>query len=354
MHQSINKEEMKILNDMIEVIRKSKSIYHPSLFWENLNKINLEQLQTSGYSNFKRTINQNYFNFLITSLIDNQFISIFLKWLKNPKLEILMSKFEGEKYIETFKHKFKFNKMQSLFYKLFVSMLWEYTRTIDKENLLKNLEEPIEGNPLRIFYKGKLISQDLCNSILEYYSIMNYVPLNERENLTIAELGGGYGRCAFVFLKAMKCKYVLFDIPPALYVCQRYLSAIFPELKIFKFRDFKEYSEIKLEYENADICFFAPNQMELLPKRQFNIFINISSLHEMTLRQIKHYFHLINGYCNGYFYIKQWLNWTNPRDNLTISYKDYPILSNWKLIFFRKHPIQTRFFEVLYKKEKEV
>ncbi len=345
---------MKILNDMIEVIRKSKSIYHPSLFWENLNKINLEQLQTSGYSNFKRTINQNYFNFLITSLIDNQFISIFLKWLKNPKLEILMSKFEGEKYIETFKHKFKFNKMQSLFYKLFVSMLWEYTRTIDKENLLKNLEEPIEGNPLRIFYKGKLISQDLCNSILEYYSIMNYVPLNERENLTIAELGGGYGRCAFVFLKAMKCKYVLFDIPPALYVCQRYLSAIFPELKIFKFRDFKEYSEIKPEYENADICFFAPNQMELLPKRQFNIFINISSLHEMTLRQIKHYFHLINGYCNGYFYIKQWLNWTNPRDNLTISYKDYPILSNWKLIFFRKHPIQTRFFEVLYKKEKEV
>jgi len=154
-----------------------------------------------------------------------------------------------------------------------------------------------------------------------------------------------------MFLKAIKCKYVLFDIPPALYVCQRYLSAVFPELKIFKFRDFQRYSEIKSEYENADICFFTPNQMELLPKRQFNLFINISSLHEMTLEQIKHYFHLINDYFNGYFFTKQWLNWTNPHDNLTISYKDYPVPSNWKLIFFREHPIQTRFFEALYKKE---
>lgn len=194
MNQSINEEEgMKTLNSMIEVIRRSKAIYHPSLFWENLNKLNLEQLQALGYSNFKRSVNQNYFNFLITSPINDQFISVSLKWLKNPKLGVFTSRFEGDKYIECFEHKFKLHKKQSFFYKLFVSMLWEYTRTIDKENLLENLEEPIEGNPLRIFYKGRLISQDLCNSVLEYYSITNYIPHDEKENLTIAELGGAMG-----------------------------------------------------------------------------------------------------------------------------------------------------------------
>ena len=351
MNQSISEEEgMKILNDMVEVIKKSDHIYHPSLFWEKLSKLNLEQLQTSGYSNFKRSVSQNYFNFLVMNPLNNQFRNLFLKWMKNPKLKIFASKFEGDKYIQDFEYKFKINKRRSFFYKLFVSMLWEYTRTVDKENLLNNLEEPIEGNPLRIFYKGKLISQDLCNSVLEYYSITSHIPSDEKENLVISELGGGYGRSAFVFLKSVKCKYVLFDIPPALYVCQRYLSAVFPELKIFKFRDFKEYSEIKSEYENADICFFTPNQMELLPKHQFDVFINISSLHEMTLEQIKHYFGLINEYCNGYFFTKQWLNWTNPHDNLTISYKDYPVPSNWKLIFFRKHLIQKGFFEALYKR----
>jgi len=89
--------------------------------------------------------------------------------------------------------------------------------------------------------------------------------------------------------------------------------------------------------------------MELLPKHQFNLFINISSLQEMTVEQIKHYFSLIDEYCNGYFYTKQWLRSKNPQDNLTISYKDYPVPSDWKLIFFQKHPIQTKFFEALYK-----
>lgn len=346
-----NGKEREILAGMAEVMRKSNPVYNPSLFWENLNKINFQQIYGTGYSSFKRTVNQNYFNFLVTNPVDNQFISLFLKWLKNPKLEVFGSKFKGESGLETPKNKLKLNKTQKFFYKLFVSMLWEYARMIDKENLLEKLEEPPEGDPLGIYYKGKLISQDLCNSVLEYYGIMSDIPFNERKKLTIAELGGGYGRCAFVFLKALKCKYVLFDIPPALYVAQRYLSAVFPELKIFKFRDFKEYPEIKTEYENADICFFAPSQMELLPKNQFDIFINISSFHEMRLEQIKHYFCLINDYCKKYFFTKQWLKWTNPADNLTISYKNYPSLPYWESVFFRKHPIQTKFFEALYKKK---
>lgn len=340
--------DVKILQNMIQVIKKSKSIYRPSLFWENLNKINLKQLHTLGYSNFKRSINQNYFNFLVTNPLSNQFRSVFFKWLKNPKFEIFCSKFNKADNIKRFKQKIEFNVIQRFFYKLFISMLWEYTKTVDKEKLLDVLEEPAEGNPLRIIYRGKLISQDLCNSILEYYSIVNTVPHMFNKKVTIAELGGGYGRCAFVFLKAMNCKYVIFDIPPALYISQKYLSSIFPSLKIFKFREFNNYSEIKAEYEQADLCFFTPNQIEFLPKDSFNIFINISSFQEMTFEQIKYYFYLINKYCNGYFYTKQWLNWKNPRDKLLISYKNYPIPKNWKLKFFRKHAIQRKFFEAMY------
>jgi len=190
MCQPINEEEIKILDSMIKTIKNSDPIYHPSLFWKNLNKINLEQLSALGYSKFKRTVNQNYFNFLVLGPKNRQFISVFLKWLKNPKLQVFTSKFEGDKYIIGGDHKFRLNKMQLFFYKLFISMLWEYTKTIDKENLLEHLEEPIEGDPLRIFYRGKLISQDLCNSILEYYSITNRIPSETKKNLTIAELGG--------------------------------------------------------------------------------------------------------------------------------------------------------------------
>lgn len=349
----INQEETKILNSMMEVIKKSDAIYHPSLFWERLSKINFEQLKREGYANFKRTINQNYFNFCINNWRAEPFKSVFLKWLKKPNLEIFRAKYNGKKVVERAETNPMFalreRHLLSFFYKLFVSMLWEYAKTIDRENLLEKLEEPQEGNPIRIFYKRRLISQDLANSVLEYYAITDNIPREWKEDLTVAELGGGYGRTAFVFLKTLKCKYVLFDIPPALYICQRYLGSIFPELKIFKFRDFRKYSEIKSEYENADICFFTPNQMELLPKSQFNLFITISTLGEMAPGQIKHYFDLINQCCDGYLYTKQQLIWKNPYDNLTVSYKDYPVPSTWKLIFFQKHPIQKDFFEALYK-----
>lgn len=54
MNQSINKGA-EILNSVSEVIKKSDVVYHPSLFWKKLNKINLEQLKLS-LSRFKFTV----------------------------------------------------------------------------------------------------------------------------------------------------------------------------------------------------------------------------------------------------------------------------------------------------------
>lgn len=348
-------EEEETLNKMFEVLEKSNPVYHPSALWIRENKEHLEFLRRSGYSNFKRTLGFGYGSSMITSPIDNWFINLFLKWLKNPKFEIFTSKFEGEMYHEKPTGRIKLNKRHLFVYKLFVSMLWEYIKSVDKEGLLEKLEEPIEGNPPRVFYKGRLISQDLCKSISDYYTITDHLSPDEKNNLTIAEVGGGYGRLAYVFLRATKCKYICVDIPPALHVCQRYLSAVFPDLKILKFRDFRSYSEIKSEYESADICIFTPNQMELLPKREFNLFINIASLAEMRMDTIKHYFHLINEHCKGYFYTQQYLEpaKTAPPD-IQITYKDYPIPPNWKTIFFRKHPIRPNGFDALYAVNPEV
>jgi len=299
--------------------------------------MHMEQLQTSGYANFKRTLNLRYFNFM-PSLKNVQFRNLTKYWLMHPTLQVLTSE-----YKETFP-----SDHEGFFYKLFVSMLYEYAKSVDKEGLLGKIEEPVEGNPFRIYRKGRLISQDICNSILEYYSIMSQIPLSAKSSLSIAELGAGYDRLAFIFLKTLRCKYVIFDIPPALYVAQRYLSSLFPELRIFGFRDFDSHEEIESEYEDADLCFFTPNQLEFLPKPQFNLFLTISSLQEMRMEQIRNFFHLIDSYTHGYFYTKQWLKSVNRDDGVIISYEDYPVPPSWELIFSRKPPIQSSFFEALY------
>lgn len=225
-------------------------------------------------------------------------------------------------------------------------MIWDFASKNDPGHILSKLIEPNEGNPTRIYLKKRLISQDLANSKIEYYSIMSKIKKNEIHS--ILELGPGYGRTAWVFLKNMpNLKYLLVDIPPALYIAERYISNQFKERNIFKFRKFSNFNEIKKEFEQSDIIFLLPNQLELLPSKIADLFINISSLHEMRRDQIEFYFNCIDNLIKKYVYIKQWKISRNPYDNIIITEKDYPIRENWEKIFWRECKVKTRFFEAL-------
>lgn len=54
-------------------------------------------------------------------------------------------------------------------------MIWDFASKNDPEHILNKLIEPNEGNPTRIYLKKRLISQDLANSVIEYYSIMSKI-----------------------------------------------------------------------------------------------------------------------------------------------------------------------------------
>ncbi len=187
----------------------------------------------------------------------------------------------------------------------------------------------------------------MCNSIHEFYSIVEYLPISKITN--IIELGSGYGRLGYVFLKVLpQSSYCFIDIPPALFIAQEYISKIFPKEKIFKFRPFPDFIKVKKEFEESRIKFLMPHQMELLPKKYFGLFINISSLHEMSCEQIKNYFQQIDRLIKGFFYTKQWRK-SRTKDNFFIRQNDYPVPKKWLLKFnHSRHPIQNMFFDSLY------
>ena len=338
------KEEYNQLNKMKQEFMNSRKDLLPSNYWILVNEKNISQLKQHGYKNFKRTLALNYYTWIIRSIKvweDDQ-----MKFLLSniSKLSIIKNLICA--FVTNFTNKFIKSFLKRYLYNFLVFMLWSYTKKLDKDNLLKRINEPIEGNPPRIYKKKKIISQDLSNSILEYYSITEN--LDKKEIKSIMELGAGYGRTAFVFLKLMPgIKYIIIDIPPALYVAERYLSNQFSEKKVFKFRSFKNYLEIKEEFEQADIAFFLPSQLELLPPKISNLFINISSFHEMRPNQIQYYFDCIDRLITKLIYIKQWKVSENYYDKLTILEKDYPIKDNWKKRFWRECKVKTQFFESL-------
>jgi len=235
-------------------------------------------------------------------------------------------------------------------YRYFVLMLWSYTLKKDVKGYVDRLEEPKEGNPLLVPAGKQLASQDLANSVLEYYSMAEGVDFAGCKR--VLEIGGGYGRDAYVVLKLNpQVQYTLVDIPPALWIAQRYLSSIFPERKVFHVRDFRSYAEVADEMSRASIVFLLPHQLELMPDRRYDLSLNISSCGEMQQEQIAAYFRTLERVTAGHFYMKQWKVSQNAFDNLSLTEADYPVGRNWKKIYSRQCAVQTAFFEALYRTE---
>ncbi len=230
------------LREMLDEFPKFREEILPSKYWEELNKKNLRQISDSSYENFKRTVARNYFTFIVTpwnqqtrflmrSLPFRQAVGIFFGAFFAPRHEL-------------------FKWYQSIYYNLLTKLLWAYVERNDPDELLERLQEPLAGNPPRVFQGERLISQDLANSFLEYQSVMS-ADVDQTAIGTIMELGSGYGRTAYVYLTLHpERRYILVDIPPALYVCEKYLSDLFSDRKIFSFRPFERYEDIKDEYES--------------------------------------------------------------------------------------------------------
>lgn len=338
------------LDAMFAEVAQAPAIYRPSEFWEHFNRVNLDQLERYGLENFKRTVNQNYFNWLPTDFSDNQLRNLVADWAAHPDVMPARVQIEEAPFLEGF---FDVNPLldpgKRDTYALFVGLLCSWARRHDPRHIIDALSEPAAGNPIRVTLEGRLISQDLANSVRERNTIVDGLI----EPLTapiIAELGAGYGRLAYVFLKTTPCKYFVIDIPPALYIAQHYLTSVLPEKRVFRFRHFERFDDVRDEIMSADVGFFTPNQMELLPRDLVDVFVTISSLHEMRPDQIAHYLDVMSTMTKRAVYLKQWRVSTNTLDRVTIRRDAYRLRPGWTPVFDRADAVQDQFFEALFRR----
>ncbi len=336
------------LQKMFEALSYSRPEIRPSRYWEELNKMNLVQLQEYGYENFKRTIALNYFTWVRILPWDSQIRAL----IKQLSIKVALKNLWCA--LTTTKHEFFtiLNPLQSVIYNFLTYMLWEFAEKNDKTSLSKVLSEPIEGNPPIIEYKNRKVSQDLANSIIELNTIVEGT--KNQSPKTLLELGSGYGRNAFVILNSQygaNTRYIVVDIPPALYIAEKYLSSQFPEKRIFYWREFTSYNAVATEFEQAELLFLLPNQLELLAAKSVDLIINISSLHEMRPDQIAFYLQEFDRLARegSYCYLKQWKKGQVLfENNMVIQESDYPIPDRWNVVLWRDALIQTKFFEALF------
>lgn len=308
--------------------------------WTALSKKNFDQLLRDGFNNFKRTLATNYFTFLVQA--GDPQIAALEKNLSDLEVDnsrnLALAEDDDPDVVIA----------DQFSYRYFVHLLWQYTRNLDAKKNLENIAEPALGNPFRVHLGRQLISQDLANSMIEYYSLSEVV--NFEECNRIVEIGPGYGRNAYVIMNLHpQVKYFFIDVPPSLYMAQKYLATLFPERSSFFVQDFESFSDVQEEIEQASMVFLLPHQMELLPADFFDLSISISNLGEMTKFQISEYAKQIGRVTEGFVYNKQWSNSINPFDDQVIRTSDYIIEDNWLEVYKRECTTNPEFFETMHR-----
>jgi putative sugar O-methyltransferase len=343
---AINAVHTPELRAMMLFLMKSPAIFQPSRLWLYFMFYNAFQLETAGVDVFKKTVNHNYFNWTADSDIQLQSQSLQTTLgLSDADVDALERDIDAPQALKPV----EFSAVKWRLFSRLVALLYEYARRDDRLGLLDRCEEPALGTPLYIRYKGRSITQDLCNSIVDVNTFLAS-PVAQGEHLHVAELGAGHGRIQNILLRARPgFRVTIIDIPPALYVSQWYLSRLFPERRVFAFRDFKDFNDVKAEFDAADLIFLSPAQVELLPPKIFDGFLNICSLQEMKPEQIQNWFRHIDRLCRGWFFTKQYKESVNPFDGVVVRKTDYPVPSNWSTVFDRDNPGNTSLFEAMYK-----
>ena len=320
---------------MVDYYVTSPSFAKTSKYWNFLCKKHIELLNEYGIENFKQTIER--FHYWGEANID----SVLIKPLLDDQVTVDVKVGEIYRYYEFC------SKLDSIQHNLANIILLNYIVNNGYGNYLEILEEPTFGNPIYIEYNQRRVSFSLLNSIIEIDVLIKNLDLKQKTRFM--EIGAGSGRTASALLSMLPdSKYIIVDIPPALFISQESLTRNFTDKKIFKFREIADHEEIREEFNAADIIFLSPEQMKFIPDKYVDIAIAIDCLHEMTTEDVEKYFENFNRIAD-YFYFKcQIVQWAKT-SNILYTIDSYPIKSHWTKLLHEKCFIPNDYFHAIYR-----
>ena len=327
-------------------VARAPEIYRPGAFWAGLIDANLEMLEREGIENFKRTVANNYYNWVVTDPRDPQIKLSIVRWMRHPGVAALRTSMEPPEGLRTLDRdgRFELRGRAAFMYRFFVGQAWVRACEEDRLGLTQRLQEPEAGNPIRLHKGGRRISQDLANSIIE----CNFAAASGqvRDGARIAELGAGYGRLAYVHAHAAQSVYCIFDIPPALAVSQWYLTQVLGPDRIVRFSPEPDLDALR----PGTVAFFTPDQLDRFPDGWFDLTQTISTLPEMPREQSDHFLALLAAKSSGALFLKQWKRWRNEADAVELTEDAYRPPAGWVASHRRTDPIQPLFFNQLWQR----
>jgi putative sugar O-methyltransferase len=336
---------------MADAVLSGPEFLRPSRFWQLLVDTNLAMIRKYGIDNFKRTVAQNYYNWLVTNPIDPQFRRAFASASPIGIARAIQTKCHPTTLwtSEDADKEINLSWFQRRVYSFFVGLIWSVA-TGTPAYQQNAIQEPLVGNPIPVFFNSAIVSQDLANSIVETTCLFNNMEIRKDHRPRILELGGGYGRLAYVTIHNDARHYIV-DIPPALHIAQWYLPRVIGSQKrVFHWLPFDVYDSIRDELEHSDVGFFTPAQLALFPDNWCDAFVSISTLPEMTSSQVEWYLGQMMRISRDTIHLKQWRRWRNEMDGTCAPANGYLLGAGWHETLSQADLIQPNFLNQVWRR----
>lgn len=154
-----------------------------------------------------------------------------------------------------------------------------YAKSIDKFSLLESLEEDDLFGNYSFFVDDTLVSRDLLDSVNEIYFLEKHLGISSLNDITVLDIGAGYGRLAHRMLNALPniSHYLCTDaFAISSFICEYYLQ----------YRNLENRANIVPLYEIEDV----------LRDRTVDIAVNIHSFSECRISAIEWWLSILAKY----------------------------------------------------------
>jgi len=323
------KDDLALLETMSADMRSASRLYNPTNYWDHYEKIFLPELQTQGLKDFRRReksvlrsfgatdLEEDFFPDLRRSrLLNNRFIGKSQLWQK-----FLLSATKRVSSMLTSLSPVKKNRDDR-----YIRFVQAYAKNHSAPDL-STLSISLIGNP-KSDISG--YQQRYTYSMLYYYMRFSYMCkwINFKDVNTIVELGSGSGKSVEIMKKTHpNITFLLFDISPQLYVCQQYLSEVFPGDLI----GYRETRNIKLDQlRKGKIYIFGAWDFPLLEKFRGDVFMNCASFQEMEPDVVSNYLHYVNGNFSSIYIMAKMDGQKKAQDKNTVGVIDPVVLANYE------------------------
>ena len=323
------------LSQMVVAFLESPDFSRVSRYWNYLNAANLEMIARSGPENYRKDVSLNYYTW--TDFSEELAGGLFRSAAQASR----------SPYAQLFRQQPGLQGVPSVRHNVLIAALHAAVMERPVAQRFAEVRENVADSTPHLVIEGARVTQDRLNALLEFERISLLGEL--LPNSTVLEIGAGSGRTAACMMSLLPgIKYIIADIPPALFLSSGNLRALFPERRVALGFEAADREQLSALIASHDLVFIFPHQIGMLADKSIDRFLAVDCLHEMTRATIETYFAQIDRVAKT-FYMKVWNSTRVPFDLHRLTRDDYPVRPQWQKVFDEPCVFPSNFSEMGYR-----